>query len=201
MNYHFTLLAQYIVVYILVESLLVEYYYLFYLSPTPRGVLQGDSLSSLLFTLVICDIIQFMKDCKLWGIQVLRTRDILMLLYADDLVLLTHRKSDLQRKIDVLWEHRTINRLEVITEKTKVVVFRRGGWLWKIDSFFYDGKPMEILKKYTNLSVIFSSSGVFRKHLDYALSKTRVAQASKKTIMDNSKIDLGNQDGVIRNHC
>jgi len=54
-----------------------------------------------------------------------------------------------------------MNRMKVNIEKTKVVIFRRGGRLRKQDRFFNEGKKLEIVTHFTYLGVPFSSSGKF----------------------------------------
>ena len=44
-------------------------------------------------------------------------------------------------------------------DKTKVVVFRKGGRLSDNLSFYYDGHKLDIVNKYTYLGIVFTSGG------------------------------------------
>lgn len=53
-----------------------------------EGVLQGESLSPLLFSLFINDIVDYFKQNGVSGVNIDGMNDVLLLLYADDLVIL-----------------------------------------------------------------------------------------------------------------
>lgn len=92
-----------------------------------EGVLQGESLSPLLFILYIADIELLMREKKLVGVNIDGHTDVLMLLYADDLIILAYSRIDLQRKIRALEEYCNQNGLAVNTNKTQVMIFRNAG--------------------------------------------------------------------------
>lgn len=164
-----------------------------------KGALQGDSLSPTLFILMVADIIRFMEDRGFTGINISQNKLLQMLLFADDLVILGTSRIDLQKKINALLEYCSLNLLNVNIEKTKVVVFRKGGKLSKFDKFFYDDKKLEVTKKYTYLGVVFSSSGLFREHMEYALSKAKIALANIKSIMVNARMETWESRMVLYN--
>ena len=51
-----------------------------------------------------------------------------LILYADDIVLFSDSAAELQKKLDILHEYCYRNRLTVNTNKTKVMIFRKGGF-------------------------------------------------------------------------
>ncbi|KAL3283074.1 hypothetical protein HHI36_006231, partial [Cryptolaemus montrouzieri] len=53
-----------------------------------QGVLQGETLSPLLFALFISDIKKFFRNRAITGVNIDGLHDIIMLLYVDDLVFL-----------------------------------------------------------------------------------------------------------------
>lgn len=59
-----------------------------------RGVLQGESVSPLLFSLFLNDFDDYMRAQNLTGLNIDGHNDILSIMYADDIVLLssTHRE-------------------------------------------------------------------------------------------------------------
>lgn len=154
-----------------------------------KGILQGDSLSPLIFILVVADINTFLKNKGFEGIQINSNTEIILLMYADDLVIFSHSKIDLQKKINAVQEYCQINKLEVNTQKTKIIIFRKKGKLPKNDKFFYSGAPIEVVKSFTYLRVVFSSSGLFRNHMEQALTKTKIALANVKHIMVAAKME------------
>lgn len=154
-----------------------------------KGLLQGDSASPLLFSLVTSDIVKFLEEKGCSGIQLANNVNPCILMYADDLVLLGHSKIDLQKKINVLGEYCLMNELEVNTEKTKIIVFRKGGKLARTDKFYYGQEQLDIVSTYTYLGVVFSSSGRFGAHLKQATSKASKALANVRQIMVNSKMN------------
>ena len=54
-------------------------------------------------------------------------------MYADDLILLSHTKDDLQKKLDILEDYCKTWKLNINEKKTKVMVFNRGNKLIKTD--------------------------------------------------------------------
>lgn len=87
------------------------------------GVLQGEVLSPLLFVIYISDMISYFRARAARGIELNNRRDLPMLLYADDLVILAHSPVDLKRKLRILDSYCTENGLTVNTKKTQIVVF------------------------------------------------------------------------------
>ncbi|KAI5754030.1 hypothetical protein M8J77_005212 [Diaphorina citri] len=145
-----------------------------------KGVLQGDSISPLLFIIFLNDIEEYFRSKGTRGVSINHVQDILLLLYADDLVVFASDKMDLQRKLNILQEYCQVNKMTVNVTKSKVVIFRRGGRVAASDKFQYNGEEMEVVSEYNYLGIMFSSHGVFHKASQQALSKGRVAMACVK---------------------
>lgn len=126
-----------------------------------EGVLQGEVLSPLLFALFVTDIEKLLKDLP-GGIQIDGKTKIHILLYADDMVLLGKDRWSLQRKLDALQTYFNNLKLSVNLDKTKVMVFKKGGRRSNKDNFHFADGIIEVVSSYTNLGVTFSSSGKFR---------------------------------------
>jgi Reverse transcriptase (RNA-dependent DNA polymerase). len=141
-----------------------------------------------LFLIFINDIEQFFKDKGAIGVPISHEQDILTLLYADDLIIFGSSKTDLQQKLNILQDYCQQNKMMVNVEKSKVVIFRRGGRLAATDNFTYNGQNMEISNQFNYLGVMFSSHGVFHKAAEQALCKGRVAVANVRRTMTNSKM-------------
>jgi hypothetical protein len=141
--------------------------------PVSEGVLQGEQLSPLLFNLFIADMEEFFlaKGCD--GIKLSEKQRVMVLLYADDLLLVGDSPADLQKKLRVLSQYCAENSLKVNIKKTKVIVFTRGGRLQHNLKFFYDGEELQIVNSYIYLGVCVSSSGVFHRAAEQSCSKAR----------------------------
>ena len=103
------------------------------------GVRQGESLSPFLFSLFVNDMEQELKDKGVNGISIDDLK-LYLLLYADDSVIFSSTREGLQMGLDVLHDYCTKWRLTINTDKTKVMVFRKGGILSKDDHWFYREK-------------------------------------------------------------
>ena len=152
-----------------------------------KGVLQGDSLSPLLFSLFINDLAEYMSERGAKGMSINQDVGPTVLLYADDLVLLGHNRIELQRMLNFLHDYCRVNKLTVNCTKTKVVVFRAGGRLRRNDVFSFDGKRLEIVNQYTYLGIPFSSKAVFRAAADSAVQKAGCAGASLRGVLARAK--------------
>ncbi|CAG5090720.1 Similar to pol: Retrovirus-related Pol polyprotein from type-2 retrotransposable element R2DM (Drosophila melanogaster) [Cotesia congregata] len=63
-----------------------------------EGVLQEELLSPLLFIIFIADLEPFMRNNECEGVNIDGYTDVLLLLYADDLVIMASSEADLQKK-------------------------------------------------------------------------------------------------------
>lgn len=129
--------------------------------PMTEGLLQGEVLSPLLFSLYISDIEDILKEFGVAGITIDSNLEIQILLYADDMVVLSATKLGLKMKIRRLEKYFDAHDLKVSLGKTKVVIFRRGGRIPSGTQFTYKGEEIEIVNHYTYLGVPFYSSCVF----------------------------------------
>lgn len=135
------------------------------------GVIQGDQLSSLLFILYVND---FDKEIKELAVRYAPTLDgvtgVPMLIFADDLVLLSTSAIGLQKMIDVLAEYCREWRLSLNADKTKVIEFRKGRknteFEWNIN-----GVVIERVKDFKYLGLNFEDNGRWNKHVENRYKK------------------------------
>ncbi|KAL1447226.1 hypothetical protein WDU94_000608 [Cyamophila willieti] len=154
-----------------------------------KGLWQGDSYSPAAFAAYINDMEEYMIRKGYRGINIDGRNEIILLLFADDLIILADSKIDLQKKLETLKEYSDENLLTVNTGKTKVMIFRSGGRLNVSDTLYYDGEPLENVNKFTYLGVTFSSSGTYSVAAENMLSKTRAAIATVKHMFIQTKVD------------
>lgn len=153
-----------------------------------QGILQGDTLSPLLFNLFIADFEEYLRSNGVYGLNIDGTVDLVVLFYADDLVLLGSSQIDLQRKLNLLKKYCDTFSLCVNVPKSKIVIFRKKGGYSKNISFHYNGETMEIVKDFTYLGIKFSSSGLFHVTSEHAYVRGKAATAKMCEIVKNSKV-------------
>ena len=167
----------------LIQALLVENQFRIYDGHTYSeplkqhlGVVQGDALSPSLFILFAADLSDALREIE-----------VTFLFYADDLVVLSERREDIQHALDVLGEWCRLNRLEVNLQKTKIMKFRKGGRVSQLDKFYYQGSEVEIVPSYEYLGVIFQTKLSFSQHIK---TKKRKALAVIASLNDLNKTSL-----------
>ena len=130
-----------------------------------KGLVQGEALSPLIFSLFVNDIeLDLLHDCS--PLQ-LNDINVFLLMYADDTVLLAESSEDLQRMLDSLLHWTRKYKLTVNVDKTKVVIFR-GSWQTGDDTFYYNGNLVEIVNTFSYLGLLLNYNGKFnvtQKHI------------------------------------
>jgi hypothetical protein len=80
-----------------------------------------------------------------------------LLLYADDLVLISNNAEGLQHKLEILHQYCKDWCLKVNIKKTKVVIFNKTGRL------ILGSEVIECVNRYKYLGIMLSASGNFKK--------------------------------------
>ena len=124
------------------------------------GVRLGECLSPMLFSLFLNDLEETFATEGYEGLNIV-TFKILMLLYPDDIVIFSKNAEELQEGLDVLVNYCNRLKLKVNVEKTKAMVFRKGGILPRNLTFYYNGQQLEIANKFRYLCVVFTAGGSF----------------------------------------
>ena len=129
---------------------------------------QGENLSPLLFALFLNDMERSFENLGSSGIDLNKEFEtkqffskLLLLLYADDTVILADSKEDLQKSLDNLAIYSKTWKLKVNTEKTKVMIFSRSGKNNKNLTFKFGGEPIEIVNEFKYLGIVFRNNGRF----------------------------------------
>ena len=118
------------------------------------GLMQGETLSPLLFSLYVNDFERhFMSDnCPSVELQVL---NLFVLMYADDMVIFADSPEGLQKMLNSVHSYTDEWSLRVNVEKTKVVVFRNGGKIHHNEHWIYDNVGLEIVNEFKYLGLLF----------------------------------------------
>ena len=90
--------------------------------PVNSGVRQGDNISPTLFSLYINELAKEINSLKS-GVK-LGALELSILLYADDMVLVSENEQDLQKMLETMHDWCSKWRLKVNTTKTNIVHFR-----------------------------------------------------------------------------
>ncbi len=153
------------------------------------GVRQGESLSPFLFAMYINDLEKTMSDSGARGLTI-DTLKLFVLFYADDAVIFSDTRAGLQQGLDVLYEYCQHWKLELNTDKTKVVVFRAGGRLSRLDSWSYNDTPLDIVNCFTYLGINLFYTGSFAKtQLTLAKQGRKAIFSLKKMVKQFSGLD------------
>ena len=127
-----------------------------------RGLKQGDSCSPVLFSLLTNELANEIVLEGKHGITLPPDiLQILIMLFADDVVLLSNTIVGLQQQLNVLRD--TAKRLHLVVnfEKSQVVIFRNGGYIAAREKWFYDGMKLKIVNHYKYLGITFSTGLTF----------------------------------------
>lgn len=157
--------------------------------PLKNGVLQGDSLSPLLFALFLSDFEEYFKNNNSLGIDLCDDQSVNAIFFADDLVLLASSRARLRKQIRTLEKYCRENQLTVNQDKSKIMVFRRGGRLSGNCLFYFEETPIEVVSEFTYLGVTFTTSGCFGKAARDANIKASFASYKIRSILQKTGID------------
>ena len=156
----------------------------------PRGLKQGEICSPVLFSLFINELAQEITMKGKHGITLNPEHlQILILLFADDVLLLSNTIIGLQQQLNILSD--TSKRLSLVVnmDKSKVVIFRKGGYVASRERWVYNGQTLEIVNQYKYLGIIFSTG------LSFSYALRDMAARSKKGVIGILRLlwSLGNQ--------
>jgi len=133
---------------------------------TTCGVRQGCLLSPLLFTIYINDLVD---EIDVGGFCYNGVW-IRLLMYADDIVFLAPNPTILQEMINKLENYCEKWDLRVNLNKSKIMVFRKGGKLSRLCKWEYKGREIEVVKTYKYLGINMTNSGKFNGHIELQLA-------------------------------
>lgn len=155
------------------------------------GVRQGCQLSAILFMIYVNDIPDFIKS-SVDNIHepYIRKIGVPLLMYADDIVLVSESPIGLQRQLRKLEEYACIWDLEVNTSKTKTMVFtknkRKCGLQWT-----YSGEKLENVDNYNYLGLKVNKNMDWKKHIEeVTTSANRKLAPLRKLYYSNEEMSV-----------
>ena len=123
-----------------------------------QGVKQGCILSPLLFNIFIADIVERFETENCRPIKIDESRNLSCLLWADDIILLSHSEEGLRNMLSALDSYVNENGMSINTKKTQCMIFNKTG------KFIRRSYPMkngiiETTKSYKYLGFVLTPSG------------------------------------------
>ena len=123
-----------------------------------KGVKQGDVCSPVLFSLFINELALEIISNGRHGVRLSQDAiELFILLFADDLVLLSETAVGLQAQLNTLHSASVRLQLKVNMSKSNIIVFRKGGYLASRERWFVGGQKMDVVNAYKYLGVYFST--------------------------------------------
>ena len=138
------------------------------------GLKQGGVLSPLLFNIFVDDI-RFIFDDTCSPIT-LFNESCSHLLYADDLILMSHTKEGLTNCLSKLNNYCNVWKMEVNISKIQVIIFNNSGRKLIGPEFLFNGHYLKSVQSYCYLGIQVTSSGSFR------VAKTALMEKARKAI-------------------
>lgn len=138
------------------------------------GLKQGCLMSPLLFNLYINDLLEEITQLET-GVDIGQT-SVSVIVYADDIVLLTKSAEDLQSMMETLHAWSVKNSMVVNLEKSKVIHFHKVSKPQTTFPFMYNGEPMEVVKSYKYLGLILTET------LDFNITAKNVAASASRSL-------------------
>jgi hypothetical protein len=154
-----------------------------------NGLMQGEGLSPLLFSLYVndfenafindlCDDIHF-QDVALF-----------LLMYADDTVLFSESAEGLQNMLNTLSVYCNEWDLKVNINKTKVLVFRRGGKMSPNSKWYYHDSEIEVVDSFNYLGLTLNFNGKFTKSQSIIAEQGRKCMYHVLQICNNLSLNI-----------
>ena len=123
-----------------------------------QGVKQGCILSPLLFNIFIADIVERFTAENCRPLKIDESRNLGCLLWADDIILLSHSEEGLRNMLSALSSYVDVNGMSINTKKTQCMIFNKTGKFIR-RSYPMKNGTIETTKSYKYLGFIFSPSG------------------------------------------
>ncbi|XP_060582312.1 uncharacterized protein LOC132738738 [Ruditapes philippinarum] len=156
------------------------------------GLFQGEITSPILFSLFINDLELAVQENIFSGID-LEHISIYLILFADDCILLSDTPEGLQSHLNLLSDYCEKWKLTVNIDKTKIMVFRKGGRLAEIEQWTYKGIKIDVVESFTYLGFMVSTGGSFKRGIDTLSGKAGKAVHSLYTLTRGMDIPINIQ--------
>ena len=147
-----------------------------------KGVKQGDALSPILFSLFINELALEVINGGKHG-ATFDLVEIFLLLFADDIVLVSETPIGLQTQLNNLYSAACRLELKVNMDKSNIIVFRKGGYLGARERWVYNGLQMPVVNAYKYLGLYFTTKLSFNYTCGDLVSRAKRAVFSILSLM------------------
>ena len=128
----------------------------------PEGLKQGCLLSPTLLSLFINELAHGMTSDGRHGFQFSPNDiEIFIMLFADDIILMSATIAGLQNQLNVLHSCMQRFHLNVNLSKTKAMIFEKGGHLSGKEQWVFDNQHLEVVNSCKYLGFVFSTKFSF----------------------------------------
>jgi hypothetical protein len=148
---------------------------------TYKGVRQGCPLSSSLFAAFIGDIEEMFRKGQAGGVVVGKEK-VWSLAYADDLVVLAREEKGMKEMLGNMEKYMRRKKLTVNVEKSKMMVFRKGGGRRKTNEWRWEKDKIEEVKEF--------------KYLGYVMNERNTAAARVRELVKKANKIIGAVWGI-----
>jgi hypothetical protein len=139
-----------------------------------QGLKQGCILSPEIFSLLINDLALEILAKARHGVSLGAAEiDLFLLMFADDLTLLATTIVGLQNQLNALSTAAVRLGLTINLDKSKIIVFRKGGFLGRRERWFFGGSQLEVVNSFKFLGLTFSTRLGFTAALEDAATKAK----------------------------
>ena len=112
-----------------------------------------------------------------------------VLLYADNTVLFTESAGDMQKALDATVRYCETNKMSLIIEKSKYLIFSR--WkLRKIDDITIYDTPIERVDSFCYLGIVFRYNNTFQNAIKHNIDKARKAVFKFSVLLNEDDLEV-----------
>jgi hypothetical protein len=137
---------------------------------TYKGVRQGCPLSPSLFAAFIGDIEEMFRKGQAGGVVVGKEK-VWSLAYSDDLVVLAKEEKGMKEMLGNMEKYMRRKKLTVNVEKSKMMVFRKGGGRRKINEWRWEKDKIEEVKEFKYLGYVMNERNTAAAHVRELVKK------------------------------
>lgn len=128
------------------------------------GTPQGNPLSCISFSLLLAELPAHIRA---------EFQNALVVLYADDIVVAHRSLTAIKRIVPLVVDFLRSKGLEVNSQKTKAMKFRRGGRLAAADEILCNGQPLEFVNSFPYLGLRVQYTGTtYTEHITERITKS-----------------------------
>ena len=143
------------------------------------GLKKGCLLSPVLFSIFINKLWDKMSNSGIKGLQFFpEITEILRMLFAHDVILLSDTVVGLQRQLSILEYFCDDYHVEVDTTKTKVIVFKNGGNLARTETWKYKGTDLEVVNGFYYVGLLLTTQMPLNRMVNDLAVKRKKAMVS-----------------------